>query len=43
MPAAQSSLPFAETACALSPVVTPASETICRDNARAPYPHHYAS
>ncbi len=43
MPAAQSSLPFAETACALSPAVTPASETICRDNARAPYPHHYAS
>lgn len=43
MPAAQSSLPFAETACALSPVVTPASETICRDNVRAPYPHHYAS
>lgn len=43
MPAAQSSLPFAETACALSPVVTPASETICRDNARPPYPHHYAS
>ncbi len=41
--AAQSSLPFAETACALSPAVTPASETICRDNARAPYPHHYAS
>ena len=43
MPAAQSSLPFAETACALSPAVTPASETICRDNVRAPYPHHYAS
>lgn len=43
MPAAQSSLPFAETACALSSAVTPASETICRDNARAPYPHHYAS
>ena len=43
MPAAQSSLPFAETACALSPAVTPASKTICRDNVRAPYPHHYAS
>ena len=43
MPAAQSSLPFAETACALSPAVTPASETICRDNVCAPYPHHYAS
>ena len=43
LPETHPSLPFAETSCALSPAAAPAAKTICRDSARASYPHHYAS
>ena len=44
MPEAQSDLPFSETASALSPAAAiPASKTICQNDVRASYPHHYAS
>ncbi len=43
MPEAQSSLPFAETSCALSSTTTSNSRAICRDSAQTSPAHHYAS